>query len=217
MYLPVLFHLVAFLLPLVHSRATVHLAQMTPKPHHLQHHLRHPAFSVVTMTPFLNRPSRSAPHRLVLHLPMAIHSFPLHQLHLALVAQLDPLFLLINRGMIAAVGLIPWWRGLLPAAARSSRCCGSWRTAPGRTSCSWSRRRGWTGCCTRPCASLLPAGRRPRCPVQLQLIHSRLGRWIYLTERPDSSLDQWWIYGNFLFQITLINRGAFFYFLHQVF
>ena len=93
-YLLVLFQLVVFLLPLVHCRATVHLAQMTPKPHHI----KHPAFSVVTMTPLLNRPYRSAPHRIVLRLPKAIHSFPLHQLHLALVAGLNTKFLLINRG-----------------------------------------------------------------------------------------------------------------------
>ena len=90
-YLPVLFQLVVCLLPLV---ATVHLAQMTPKPHQI----RHPAFSVVIMTPLLNRPYRSAPHHLALRLPMAIHSFPLHQLHLALNAVLNPKFLLINRG-----------------------------------------------------------------------------------------------------------------------
>src|SRR3989338_8133847 len=81
-FLPVLFHLVAFLLPLVPCRATVHLAQMTSKPHHI----KHPAFPVVTMNPLLNRPFRSTPHRHVLRLLMAIHSFPLHQLHFALVA-----------------------------------------------------------------------------------------------------------------------------------
>ena len=103
-YLPVLFQLVVFLLPLVQCRVTVHPAQMTPKPpkrtHRIQHphHIRHPAFSVVTMTPLLNRTFRSAPHHLVLLLPKAIHSFPLHLLHLALNAVLNPKFLLINRG-----------------------------------------------------------------------------------------------------------------------
>ena len=101
-YLPVLFQLVVFLLSLVQWMATVHLAQMIPKPHHLQHphRLRHPAFSVVTMTPLHNRSFRSAPHRLVLLHPKAIRSFSLHKLHLALNAVPNPKFMLINRGLI---------------------------------------------------------------------------------------------------------------------
>ena len=88
-YLPVQFQRVVFLLPLVQCRATLQLApQMTPKPHHFQlpHRIRQPAFSVVTMTPLLNRPFRPAPHHIVLRLPKATHSFPLHLLHYALVA-----------------------------------------------------------------------------------------------------------------------------------
>ena len=77
-YLPVLSLLVVFLLPLVQCRATVHLVQMTPKPPKRTHHIQHPAFSVVTMTPLLNRSFLSAPHPLVLRPAKAIHSIPLH-------------------------------------------------------------------------------------------------------------------------------------------